>query len=164
MIVCSINSIDGIVVVIAFFKYLMQIKTNRDYIKNVQGDDELINESIVNTTLPVSNTHEEMPPMIQKVHYNIPNEYLKEKKENEKNEEFNIGKDILNIVANIKEEINNCRNRFSITKDDLKKDINKEENKEEDKIEIQNEEIKTVSILEEDKAEIQNDELNNTSN
>ncbi|WP_028331226.1 hypothetical protein [Brachyspira alvinipulli] len=139
--------------IIAFFKYLMQIKTNRDYVKNVQGDDELINDNIVNAALPVSNTHEEMPPMIQKVHYNIPNEYLKEKKENEKNEEFNIGKDILNIVANIKEEINNCRNKFSITKDDLKKDINKEENKEEDKIEIQNEEIKTVSILEEDKTE-----------
>ena len=162
--------------IIAFFKYLMQIKTNRDYVKNVQGDDELINESIVNTTLPVSNTHEEMPPMIQKVHYNIPNEYLKEKKENEKNDEFNIGRDILNIVANIKEEINNCRNKFSITKDDLKKEekieIQNEEIKEEDKAEMQNEDLNTVNILEEnkieevlleeDKAEIQ-EELNTVS-
>ena len=162
--------------IIAFFKYLMQIKTNRDYVKNVQGDDELINESIVNTTLPVSNTHEEMPPMIQKVHYNIPNEYLKEKKENEKNDEFNIGRDILNIVANIKEEINNCRNKFSITKDDLKKEekieIQNEEIKEENKAEMQNEDLNTVNILEEnkieevlleeDKAEIQ-EELNTVS-
>ena len=162
--------------IIAFFKYLMQIKTNRDYVKNVQGDDELINESIVNTTLPVSNTHEEMPPMIQKVHYNIPNEYLKKKKENEKNDEFNIGRDILNIVANIKEEINNCRNKFSITKDDLKKEekieIQNEEIKEENKAEMQNEDLNTVNILEEnkieevlleeDKAEIQ-EELNTVS-
>ena len=162
--------------IIAFFKYLMQIKTNRDYVKNVKGDDELINESIVNTTLPVSNTHEEMPPMIQKVHYNIPNEYLKEKKENEKNDEFNIGRDILNIVANIKEEINNCRNKFSITKDDLKKEekieIQNEEIKEENKAEMQNEDLNTVNILEEnkieevlleeDKAEIQ-EELNTVS-
>lgn len=164
--------------IINFFKYLMQIKTNRDYVKNVKGDDELINENIVNAALPVANSHEEMPPMIQKVHYNIPNEYLKEKKENEKTDEFNIGKDILNIVANIKEEINNCKNKFSITKDDLKKDVKKEDEKEtvedkteavieenkteenkieENKIEIQNEELKTANILEEVENEIDNE-------
>ena len=112
--------------IVAFFKYLMQIKTNKDYVESIKGNDELINDNIVNTVLPVSNTHEEMPPMIQKVHYNIPDEYFKKEeiKEN-KDDKFNIGKDILNIVSNIKEEINNCKNKFSITKEDLnKKDLN----------------------------------------
>ena len=168
--------------IITFFKYLMQIKTNRDYVESIKGNDELISENIVNTVLPVSNTHEEMPPMIQKVHYNIPEEYLKKNDKENKDGEFNIGKDILNIVANIKEEINNCKNRFSITKEDLKKENNKEddvneiekseeivkENKE-DKEEIINEElinkeIETPNILEEVENEIDNEEVNKLNN
>ena len=165
--------------IITFFKYLMQIKTNRDYVESIKGNDELISENIVNTVLPVSNTHEEMPPMIQKVHYNIPEEYLKKNDKENKDGEFNIGKDILNIVANIKEEINNCKNRFSITKEDLKKENNKEddvneiekseeivkENKEEIiNEELINKEIETPNILEEVENEIDNEEVNKLNN
>ena len=165
--------------IITFFKYLMQIKTNRDYVESIKGNDELISENIVNTVLPVSNTHEEMPPMIQKVHYNIPEEYLKKNDKENKDGEFNIGKDILNIVANIKEEINNCKNRFSITKEDLKKENNKEddvneidkseeivkENKEEIiNEELINKEIENSNILEEVENEIDNEEVNKLNN
>ena len=114
--------------VIEFFKYIMQFKSNKDYVESVKGSDELLNKNIVNVELPKSNTLEEMPPMIQKVQYKIPEEYLKkEENETEKEDKFNIGKDILNIVSTIKEEINECKNRFAITKEDLK---DKEEVKE----------------------------------
>ena len=117
--------------VIEFFKYIMQFKSNKDYVESVKGSDELLNKNIVNVELPKSNTIEEMPPMIQKVQYKIPEEYLKkEENETEKEDKFNIGKDILNIVSTIKEEINECKNRFAITKDDLKDKEEVEESEE----------------------------------
>lgn len=106
-----------------FFKYLMQIKRNRNYVESVRGSDELISKSIVNTKLPKSNIIEDMPPIIQKVHYKVPDEYLKENNTSKKDDnKFNIGNDILNIVSSIKEEINMCKNRFSISKEDIAED------------------------------------------
>ena len=100
--------------VAAFFKYLMQVKSNKDYVESVKGSDELLNKNIVEADMPKSSTLEEMPPIIQKVHYKIPDEYIKENNNNENTteEEFHIGKDILNIVSSIKEEINLCKNKF----------------------------------------------------
>ncbi|WP_300365054.1 hypothetical protein [Brachyspira sp.] len=107
-----------------FFKYIIQIKRNRDYVESVMGSDELINKSIVNNELPKSNAIEDMPPIIQKVYYKVPDEYLKEHNEDKK---FNIGNDILNIVSSIKEEIKMSKNKFAFSKEDLLEDTNSSE-------------------------------------
>lgn len=94
--------LDGI---IYFFKYLMQIKSDKDYIKSLHNEGESlenIDENIINAKLPKSNAIEDTPPMVEKVYYKIPEEY----KELNKKEKFNIKKELLNIVSNIKNEIN----------------------------------------------------------
>lgn len=91
--------------IIHFFKYLMQIKSDKDYIKSLHNEGELfenIDENIINVKLPKSNAIEEMPPIVEKVYYKIPEEY----KDFNKKEKFNIKKEILNIVSNIKSEVN----------------------------------------------------------
>ena len=147
--------------VAAFFKYLMQIKSNKDYVESVKGSDELLNKNIVEVDMPKSSTLEEMPPIIQKVHYKIPDEYIKENNNNENTteEEFHIGKDILNIVSSIKEEINLCKNKFAITKEDLKE---KEEQTENSKTDTEAEIVNTSeeNIAEEAVSE-ELEELNN---
>ena len=140
--------------VAAFFKYLMQIKSNKDYVESVKGSDELLNKNIVDADMPKSSTLEEMPPIIQKVHYKIPDEYIKENNNENTEEEFHIGKDILNIVSSIKEEINLCKNKFAITKEDLKE---KEEQTENSKTDT---EAETVNTSEENLVE-EDAELNN---
>lgn len=131
--------------VVYFFKYIMQIKSNKDYVESIRGNDELINNNIVNSQLPKSNAIEEMPPMIQKVHYKVPDEYLKENNDSKDEDKFNIGKDILNIVSNIKDEINACKNKFTVSKEDLEDKKENSENqleeskKEEESIEEINE-------------------------
>ncbi len=135
--------------VVYFFKYIMQIKSNKDYVESVKGNDEIISKNIVNTQLPKSNTIEEMPPIVQKVQYKIPDEYLKENNEIKKEDKFNIGKDILNIVSTIKEEINACKNKFAIDKKDLEEKIENLENK--------TEEIKTEIDMETAFANIKKD-------
>lgn len=140
--------------VVAFFKYLMQIKSNKDYVESVKGSDELLNKNIVDADMPKSSTLEEMPPIIQKVHYKIPDEYIKENNNENTEEEFHIGKDILNIVSSIKEEINLCKNKFAITKEDLKE---KEEQTENNKTDT---EAETVNTSEENLVE-EDAELNN---
>ena len=147
--------------VAAFFKYLMQVKSNKDYVESVKGSDELLNKNIVEADMPKSSTLEEMPPIIQKVHYKIPDEYIKENNNNENTteEEFHIGKDILNIVSSIKEEINLCKNKFAITKEDLKE---KEEQTENSKTDTEAEIVNTSeeNIAEEAVSE-ELEELNN---
>ena len=147
--------------VIEFFKYIMQIKSNKDYVESVKGSDELLNKNIVDADMPKSSTLEEMPPIIQKVHYKIPDEYIKENNNNENTteEEFHIGKDILNIVSSIKEEINLCKNKFAITKEDLKE---KEEQTENNKTDTEAEIVNTSeeNIAEEEVSE-ELEELNN---
>ena len=135
--------------VVYFFKYLMQVKSNKDYVESIKGNDELINKNIVDAQLPKSNTIEEMPPIVQKVQYKIPEEYLKENNEDKKEDKFHIGKDILNIVSNIKEEINACKNKFAIDKKDLEEKIENLENK--------TEEIKTEIDIESAFANIKKD-------
>ncbi|MEI0496265.1 hypothetical protein R4J09_12765 [Brachyspira intermedia] len=135
--------------VVYFFKYLMQVKSNKDYVESIKGNDELINKNIVDVQLPKSNTIEEMPPIVQKVQYKIPEEYLKENNEDKKEDKFHIGKDILNIVSNIKEEINACKNKFAIDKKDLEEKIENLENK--------TEEIKTEIDIESAFANIKKD-------
>ena len=127
----------------------MQVKSNRDYVESIKGNDELINKNIVNSQLPKSNTIEEMPPIVQKVQYKIPDEYIKENNNTEKEDKFNIGKDILNIVSNIKEEINACKNKFTVDKKDLEEKIENLENK--------TEEIKTGIDIESAFANIKKD-------
>ncbi|WP_157154043.1 hypothetical protein [Brachyspira murdochii] len=155
--------------VAAFFKYLMQIKNNKDYVESVKGSDELLNKNIIDTDMPKSSTLEEMPPIIQKVHYKIPEEYIKENNNNNENteEQFHIGKDILNIVSSIKEEINLCKNKFAITKEDLKeKEEQKENIKTDDAAEavITSEENLKEEILSEELVELNNNNNNNNNN
>ena len=95
--------------IVRFFKYIMQIKSNKDYMKSLQSvkndEEELlddIDENIINSELPKSDAIEDMPPVVEKVYYKIPEEY----KELNKKEKFNIKKGILNMVSNIKSEIN----------------------------------------------------------
>ena len=121
--------------IINFFKYLMQIKTNRDFLESVKGENELfIDESLVKADIPKSTAIDDMPPIIEKLHYKIPEKYFDNNKKEEENK-FNIAKDISNIVSMIK--FNNY---------DPAKDNNEEINAEE-KI---TEEIKDISIENED--------------
>nr|WP_241210679.1 hypothetical protein [Brachyspira hampsonii] len=118
--------------IVYFFKYIMQIKSNKDYVESIKGNDELISKNIVNSQLPKSNPIEEMPPIVQKVQYKIPDEYIKNNTEHKNDDKFNIGKDILNIVSTIKEEINACKNKFAIDKKDLEEKLENLENKTEE--------------------------------
>lgn len=121
--------------IINFFKYLMQIKTHRDFLESVKGENELfIDESLVKADIPKSTAIDDMPPIIEKLHYKIPEKYFDNNKKEEENK-FNIAKDISNIVSMIK--FNNY---------DPAKDNNEEINAEE-KI---TEEIKNISIENED--------------
>lgn len=121
--------------IINFFKYLMQIKTHRDFLESVKGENELfIDESLVKADIPKSTAIDDMPPIIEKLHYKIPEKYFDNNKKEEENK-FNIAKDISNIVSMIK--FNNY---------DPAKDNNEEINAEE-KI---TEEIKDISIENED--------------
>ncbi|MBW5389454.1 hypothetical protein [Brachyspira hampsonii] len=135
--------------VVYFFKYIMQVKSNKDYVESIKGDDELISKNIVNSQLPKSNPIEEMPPIVQKVQYKIPDEYIKNNIESKNDDKFNIGKDILNIVSTIKEEINACKNKFAIDKKDLEEKLETLENK--------TEEIKTEIDIETAFADIKKD-------
>ncbi|MEI0795657.1 hypothetical protein R4L75_06895 [Brachyspira pilosicoli] len=121
--------------IINFFKYLMQIKTHRDFLESVKGENELfIDESLVKADIPKSTAIDDMPPIIEKLHYKIPEKYFDNNKKEEENK-FNIAKDISNIVSMIK--FNNY---------DPAKDNNEEINAEEKIIE----EIKDISIENED--------------
>lgn len=121
--------------IINFFKYLMQIKTHRDFLESVKGENELfIDESLVKADIPKSTAIDDMPPIIEKLHYKIPEKYFDNNKKEEENK-FNIAKDISNIVSMIK--FNNY---------DPAKDNNEEINAKE-KI---TEEIKDISIENED--------------
>ncbi|MEI0531535.1 hypothetical protein R4I97_08240 [Brachyspira pilosicoli] len=123
--------------IINFFKYLMQIKSNRDFLESVKAENELfIDESIVKADIPKSTTIDDMPPIIEKLHYKIPEEYF----ENNKEDKFSITKDISNIVnmikfnsydPNKKEDINN-NNDYNEINDNIKKEIkdNSAENEE----------------------------------
>ncbi|WIH81232.1 hypothetical protein [Brachyspira pilosicoli] len=124
--------------IINFFKYLMQIKTHRDFLESVKGENELfIDESLVKADIPKSTAIDDMPPIIEKLHYKIPEKYFDNNKKEEENK-FNIAKDISNIVSMIK------FNNYDPAKDN--KDNNEEINAEE-KI---TEEIKDISIENED--------------
>ncbi len=114
-----------------FFKYIIQVKNDKDYIKSIKGNDELINKNIINSSLPKSNPIEEMPPIIEKVHYKVPEQYLKENSSLQHKDNFNIGKNIMNIVSAIKEEINLCRDKLSESKKDLENKENASNNNDE---------------------------------
>lgn len=125
--------------IVNFFKYLMQIKSDRDYMNSLQivKDEEEsgdIDENIINAELPKSNAIEDMPPIVEKVYYKIPEEYKEPNKE-----KFNIKKEISNLVSNIKNEIN--KKDFEV--EEKTENENIENEKEENNIEalIQNEEI-----------------------
>ena len=92
--------------IVYFFKYIMQIKSDKDYMKSLQSvkDDKEeslydIDENIINPELPKSSAIEDMPPIVEKVYYKIPEEYKEINKE-----KFNIKKEILNMVSNIKND------------------------------------------------------------
>ena len=86
--------------IINFFKYLMQIKTHRDFLESVKGENELfIDESLVKADIPKSTAIDDMPPIIEKLHYKIPEKYFDN---NDEEKKFNIAKDISNIVNMIK--------------------------------------------------------------
>ena len=131
--------------IVNFFKYLMQIKSDRDYMNSLQivKDDEEesgdIDENIINAELPKSNAIEDMPPIVEKVYYKIPEEYKEPNKE-----KFNIKKEISNLVSNIKNEIN-------------KKDFEVEEKTENENIENEKEENNIEAL-------IQNEELDDNFN
>lgn len=89
--------------IINFFKYLMQIKTNREFLESVKGENELfIDESLVKADIPKSTVIDDMPPIIERLHYKIPEKYFENNKKEKKEDKFNIAKDISNIVNMIK--------------------------------------------------------------
>ncbi|MEI0612064.1 hypothetical protein [Brachyspira pilosicoli] len=123
--------------IINFFKYLMQIKTHRDFLESVKGENELfIDESLVKADIPKAATIDDMPPIIEKLHYKIPEKYFDNNKKEEENK-FNIAKDISNIVSMIK------FNNYDHAKNE---DINDNSTI----IEETTEEIKDISIENED--------------
>lgn len=122
--------------ILNFFKYLMQIKSNREFLENVKGENELfIDESLVKSDIPKSTAIDDMPPIIEKLHYKIPEKYF-EKNEAKEENKFNIAKDISNIVNMIKftssnpiknEDINNDYNEINDNIEEIK-DSSIEEN------------------------------------
>lgn len=122
--------------ILNFFKYLMQIKSNREFLENVKGENELfIDESLVKADIPKSTAIDDMPPIIEKLHYKIPEKYF-EKNEAKEENKFNIAKDISNIVNMIKftssnpiknEDINNDYNEINDNIEEIK-DSSIEEN------------------------------------
>ena len=75
--------------IINFFKYLMQIKTHRDFLESVKGENELfIDESLVKADIPKSTAIDDMPPIIEKLHYKIPEKYFDNNKKEEENNEY----------------------------------------------------------------------------
>lgn len=125
--------------IINFFKYLMQIKTHRDFLESVKGENKLfIDESLVKADIPKAATIDDMPPIIEKLHYKIPEKYFDNNKKEEENK-FNIAKDISNIVSMIK------FNNYDPAKD------NEEINNNSAIIEETTEEIKDINIENEDK-------------
>ncbi|MEI0593568.1 hypothetical protein R4K52_05930 [Brachyspira pilosicoli] len=153
--------------IINFFKYLMQIKTHRDFLESVKGENELfIDESLVKADIPKSTAIDDMPPIIEKLHYKIPEKYFDNNKKEEENK-FNIAKDISNIVSMIKfnnydpakdnnEEIkdinieneDNLNNIYSLSYIENEVDKELENNKNEDSIEFVEEEKIDDEILE----------------
>ena len=151
-----------------FFKYLMQIKNNREYLKNLypKSEGELlenIDEDIINVKLPQSNPQEDIPPIVEKVYYKIPEEYKKINKE----DKFNIKKEISNIVSNIKNGINKDKKEIEIKSENIDLE-EKAEDKEENNIEmlIQNEEINidNINLSEEKELTEKNIENENSGN
>lgn len=141
--------------IIYFFEYLMQIKKNKDYmnsLQNAENDEEEsfgdIDENIINPELPKSNAIEDMPPIVEKVSYKIPEEYKETNKE-----KFNIKKEILNMVSNIK---NDFKKKDSEVENEIISEEKIENEKEENNIEmlIQNEDIEdnfnNISLVQED--------------
>ena len=141
--------------IIYFFEYLMQIKKNKDYmnsLQNAENDEEEsfgdIDENIINPELPKSNAIEDMPPIVEKVSYKIPEEYKETNKE-----KFNIKKEILNMVSNIK---NDFKKKESEVENEIISEEKIENEKEENNIEmlIQNEDIEdnfnNISLVQED--------------
>ena len=151
--------------IIYFFEYLMQIKKNKDYmnsLQNAENDEEEsfgdIDENIINPELPKSNAIEDMPPIVEKVSYKIPEEY----KETNNKEKFNIKKEILNMVSNIK---NDFKKKDSEVENEIISEEKIENEKEENNIEmlIQNEDIEdnfnNINLIN-NISLVQEDELN----
>ena len=150
--------------IIYFFEYLMQIKKNKDYmnsLQNAENDEEEsfgdIDENIINPELPKSNAIEDMPPIVEKVSYKIPEEYKETNKE-----KFNIKKEILNMVSNIK---NDFKKKDSEVENEIISEEKIENEKEENNIEmlIQNEDIEdnfnNINLID-NISLVQEDELN----
>ena len=150
--------------IIYFFEYLMQIKKNKDYmnsLQNAENDEEEsfgdIDENIINPKLPKSNAIEDMPPIVEKVSYKIPEEYKETNKE-----KFNIKKEILNMVSNIK---NDFKKKESKVENEIISEEKIENEKEENNIEmlIQNEDIEdnfnNINLID-NISLVQEDELN----
>ena len=150
--------------IIYFFEYLMQIKKNKDYmnsLQNAENDEEEafgdIDENIINPELPKSNAIEDMPPIVEKVSYKIPEEYKETNKE-----KFNIKKEILNMVSNIK---NDFKKKESEVENEIISEEKIENEKEENNIEmlIQNEDIEdnfnNINLID-NISLVQEDELN----
>ena len=150
--------------IIYFFEYLMQIKKNKDYmnsLQNAENDEEEsfgdIDENIINPELPKSKAIEDMPPIVEKVSYKIPEEYKETNKE-----KFNIKKEILNMVSNIK---NDFKKKESKVENEIISEEKIENEKEENNIEmlIQNEDIEdnfnNINLIN-NISLVQEDELN----
>lgn len=144
--------LDGI---IYFFKYLMQIKSDKDYIKSLHNEGESlenIDENIINAKLPKSNAIEDTPPMVEKVYYKIPEEY----KELNKKEKFNIKKELLNIVSNIKNEINKNKKDSDLVNSITEKEAEISDNVDniiEEKIEADKEENNIEILIQNEEAD-----------
>lgn len=140
--------------IVYFFKYIMQIKSDKDYMKSLQSvkDDKEeslydIDENIINPELPKSSAIEDMPPIVEKVYYKIPEEYKEINKE-----KFNIKKEILNMVSNIK---NDFKKKDFEAEEEIESEIIPEE-----KIENKKEENNIAALIQNEYIE---DNFNNVN-
>ena len=89
--------------IINFFKYLMQIKTNREFLESVRGENELfIDESLVKADIPKSTAIDDMPPIIEED--NLDNIYSLSYIENEVDREFEKNKKEEDLTEFVEEQ------------------------------------------------------------
>ena len=95
--------------VLYFIKHILNLVNNKAYVYSLHKDkgtikDTIMDESLVNSELPEATPQEDMPPIIQKLHYKIPEEYAISMQDN-KDKRFSIKDKIINVITLIKSEI-----------------------------------------------------------
>ena len=169
-----INSIGRLI------KHVINVINNKAYVESLHSDkgsikDTIIDESLINADLPEATAQEDMPPIIQKLHYKIPEEYAVGMEEN-KVKRFSMRDNILNAINVLKSEMgvnvdenneeeinNNIENEISSIEniDDSNRIEIIEENKEDISIEEALDSIVDTDKIIEEHSSIDSDEYEN---